>query len=36
MGPAVLIPVGMVATWGTTVGVAAAVNDDSNVPAHRG
>lgn len=36
MGPAVLIPVGMAAAWGTTVGVAAAVNDDSKVPNHRG
>jgi len=36
MGPAVLIPVGMAATWGTAVGVGMAVNDNSNVPSHRG
>lgn len=36
MGPAVLIPVGMAATWVTTVGIAVSVNDNSKVPDRRG
>ena len=36
MGPAVLVPIGMVAAWGTSVAVASSVCDDSKVPRHRG
>ena len=36
MGPAVLIPIGVAAVTTTTIVVAARVNDDSEVPNHRG
>ena len=36
MGPAILVPIGMVATWGTTVAVAESIRDNSQVPAIRG